>query len=275
MLQRYAAFFACLFVMPNCVWADGQEQVGIKSMTIQEFFPEVSDVQGALVEVIDSEYRGRIAPATWRSVDESSGVMAIARFTVKHLQQKLGILFVLIDENGAVHSRYREIVPYDLPSENFLDSDTLRERFITLQKEYQMIRRQASKNLERRKEQNRKARLEASLGRIAHLAAQNISSESASKGLPDQASHTREVLGILTEKLKTLKAPRGVAIRERRAMSHLEELSRKIMVENTPEIYLDSEGYTVSEKVRLIDENRNEHIFLLEQELARLTKANQ
>lgn len=274
-LERFTALLVCMFVMPNSFLADAQTQTDTTSLTIQEFFPGVLDVQGVLAEIIDSQYSVRLGTATWRSVHEApgesaAGGMAVVRFSVEHPQEKVGVLILVIDSAGSVYSRFREVVPYDLPSDNFLDSEALRTRFLNLQKEYQAVRKHAAQNRAQLEDQRRRARIEASLGQIASLGAQSVSVKSTHKGLPEQALHTEEVLKILTEQLQTSKSPRSFAIREQRIVNHLQELSRVVVAENASGGYRDSEGYTVEEKVRLIEENRSEHIFLLEQELARL-----
>ena len=280
MLQRFMIVVACVVCMPNHVRADIQEPGAATSLTIQEFFPEVLDAQGVLAGIIDSKHFMRMAPATWRSLNDapggnSAGGMVVVRFAIEQLHEKVGVLFLVIDKRGGTYSRFREFVPYDLPSDNFLDSEALRTRFINLQKDYQTMRRQASRNLEQREERRRNARLEASLGQIASLGVQRLSNESVNRGLPESSLHTEEVLRLLTEKLQTSKPPRSLAIREQRIRNHLQELSRMVLAKDTSNQYRDSEGYTVEEKVRLIEENRSEHIFLLEQELARLTSSNE
>lgn len=279
--RQCVAFLVGLIVMSDSVWADDHERADVASLTIQEFFPEVTDAQGALAEIIESEQSVRIVPATWRLVNDSSGAvsssgaMTVVRFPVEHPDQKLGVVFVVIDKKGNVYSRYREIVPHDLPSDHFLDSESLRSRYMNLQNEYQTLRSQVSQNQEQREERKRRARLEASLGQIASLGAQEVSIGNSNKGLPEHFLHAEEVLRILSEKLKTSKPARSLAVREQRLMRHLQELSRVVLAEHSSETYRDSEGYSVEEKIRLIEENRSEHIFLLEQELAELTKVDE
>ena len=112
MLQRFMIVVACVVCMPNHVRADIQEPGAATSLTIQEFFPEVLDAQGVLAGIIDSKHFVRMAPATWRSLNDapggnSAGGMVVVRFAIEQLHEKVGVLFLVIYKRGGTYSRFR------------------------------------------------------------------------------------------------------------------------------------------------------------------------
>ena len=248
------------------------QEIGTKgtSVTVQEFFSDVDDVQAVLVQVVREDGDLTVVPATWRPVKHAVGTMAIARFSVIDVRQRHGLLFLAVSREGSVYSRYREVVPYDLARLNFMDSSGLRQRFVELQGEYQKIKAENSESGDRKRRQLRDARVRASLMRLASLGAGEGSGEQPSAVTYSKRPYNESLVRTLADRIRDATLARNMEAREQGLLKQVQELSL-VSVSTEPQSEREADdGYTVEEKLRLIEQTRFEQIDVLEAELASL-----
>lgn len=247
-----------------------QELESRTALTFQEFFPGLQEAQGVLVHVIEGQARSRVVPGVWRTVEKAHGLMAMVRVDISDVRQRTEILFLVVSRDGLVHSRYREVRPFDLPKDNFMDSTELRERFAELQKEYRTLKVERAQRKEEKGKSLREARVRSSLMRLASLGARE--NENVGPRVPEmsrvQLPFNEELLGTLTDKVRTTLVPRNIAAREQNLEKQLQELSL-VSVRDESELMLDGDdGFSIGDKMRLIEQTRYEDISLLEEQLA-------
>lgn len=259
-------FYALMCTSFREVFAQEMGANGI-ALTVQEFFSDVDDVQAVLVQVVEGDGDPTVVPATWRPIEHAVGTMAIARFSVIDVKQRLGLLFIAVGRDGSVHSRYREVVPYDHTRYNFMDSNSLRQRYVELQDEYQKIKAENAENGARKRRQLRDSRVRASLMRLASLGAGEESREQASAVTYSKRPYNESLVRTLADRIRDANLVRNIEAREQRLLKQVQELS---LVSVSPEPQHEREAddvYTVEEKLRLIEQTRFEQIAVLEAEL--------
>jgi hypothetical protein len=259
-------FYALMCTSFRDVFAQEMGANGI-ALTVQEFFSDVEDVQAVLAQIVEENGESTVVPATWRSIERSVGTMAIARFSVIDVRQSIGLLFIAVGRGGSVHSRYREVVPYDLARYNFMDSNGLRQRYVELQDEYQKIKADNAESGDRKRRQQRDSRVRASLMRLASLGAGEESGKLESVVTYSKRPYNESHMRTLADRIRDATLPRNIEVREQGLLKQVQELSLvSVLPEPQPEREAD-DVYTLEEKLRLIEQTRFEQIAVLEAEL--------
>lgn len=213
-----------------------------------------------------------VAPATYvASSDERDGAV-VGRVPVTDADSALQLLFVLIGAKGEVWSTYREARIEELSAATGLKTSELRSRFVE--------RRGVLRNLQASiaAQDGRLADLEADADAIANVN-RIVSAEDELGSVRSSIARVASAQAGINERLQRMKSraePSNAKKREAELVGQLGELSTALSVKEASSIKKISSATTdLQQKIRLIEETREDQIDLLEQELAELRRKRQ
>jgi hypothetical protein len=205
------------------------------------------------------------APATWIALPEQKAVECIGRVKVVNQAERIQLLFLVLGVDGQARSSYRELSVDQLSPAVFLSTAEMRERFIERRAELRQVQGEA------RVLESKIETLKADADAIANVA-KIVDAESELeqvKGAIKRVSAAYRNIQQLREQVSSRPSPLRAKARELELTQQLQELSLALSTTESDAIRRStSASEDLKRKLALIEETREEHIALLEQELA-------
>jgi hypothetical protein len=217
--------------------------------------------------VSDSVAELHTAPAAWIPSPDKAAIDCIGRVVVAEQAERLEVMFVVLGRDGQARASYREIKLDQLSPAIFLSTTELRERFIERRAELRNVQ------LEQRTLESNLETLKADADAIAKVS-KIVSAEDELeriKGAIKQVSAAYKNIDRLKQQTASRPTPLRAKAREYELTERLQSLSLALSSAETETIKRTA-SEDLKRKLALIEETREEHIALLEQELAEATK---
>jgi hypothetical protein len=264
-MSTYArAFVFVVLLLPRLLLAQEQRQV-----TLVERVPFAGEVDRVLVMAMTDSASPEVVTATWIAPHEGEEFSCVGRVALPAVAERLKVLSVIEGTRGEVRSAYREFAADELPPTLYLSLPELRARFVERRGVFRRLRSELESQLERMRVLQGDADAIAMVSRIV----------SAEDELADVKVKLRRVAlaqeGVdrRVAQMKARPQPLTAQKREAELVSQLGELSEALSAAETQALRrLSGAKGALQEKLALIEETRDEHIAILEEDLARLQK---
>jgi hypothetical protein len=236
-----------------------------RSLTISEQLAFTEEVKEAYLLVSSRNRIIHSAPASWIESTEGDSITCIGRVPVSQEDAELEVLFVAIGITGNIRSSFRIVNLAEAPPTAFLSSLELRERLIE--------RRGALRQLqtEVRMQDERLQGLQEDADAIANVA-RIVTAEDELADVRKKIAQIDEAHKSIEHRALQMKArpqPLNAQTREAQLTQQLAELSSELSAtEITALKRISIASGELKDKLRLIEETREEKISLLEEELA-------
>lgn len=240
-----------------------------RPVTIVDRVPFAGEIERVLFVAMSDTQSPEVVEATWIAPHEGDDLHSVGRVTLSVAAERMQLLSIILGAKGEVRSVYRNFAAEELPPTLYLALQELRDRFI----ERRGVYRKLQEEIQSQEEQLR------SLQRDADNIAMVSKIVSAEDELADINEKVRRVTlaqqGIdrRATQMKTRAQPLNAQKRETELVGQLSELSTALAaVENQAIKKLSGAKRVLQDKLELIEETREEHITLLEEELAQLRR---
>lgn len=268
MIQRLCLLMGVVFLvsMQGVVLAD--DSAGrIITLTDQVHF--TGEVKRVLMVVTAGSTVLESKQAAWIEQPEAKEVTCIGQVALKGDESALQVLFVVFGGQGEVRSSFKAINPDEIPPTLSLSPGELRDRLIE--------RRGALRKLqtEVRLQDERLDTLQADADAIANVA-KIVSVEDELKEVHSQIRKIDAAFASIQQRAAQMKArpaPLNAQKREAELVRQLAALSTALTVSETTALKgIGAASAELKQKLRLIEETSDEHVVLLEDELAELQR---
>ena len=238
-------------------------------ITLSERVPVSGDVQAVYLVVAGEKELLHSGAASWVQAAEGNEISCIGRFSLPSEEDRLGVLFVVLGTQGEVRSVYRSVKTSELTPTAYLTATELRERLV----ERRSLLRQLDSEV--RLQEERIDTLQEDADAIANVARiVNVEDELDEVKRKIHAID-RASSSIQRRKLQMQQrpAPLNAQTREAELVKQLAELSTALSATETSALKrVSSASGELQQKLQLIEDTRDEHITLLEEELLELQR---
>jgi hypothetical protein len=223
------------------------------------------------VYVIVSGKKGLLhsGPASWVQSTQAEEISCIGRFPVSLDEEMLGILFIVLGTKSEVRSVFRSLSTSEIAPTAYLTIDELRERLV----ERRSMLRQLDGEV--RVQEERIETLQEDADAIANVAKiVNIEDELEDVKRKIQAlDMAAKDIQQRKSQMKSRPAPLNAQTREAELVKQLSELSAALSATETSALQrISSASGELQGKLQLIEDTRDDHVTLLEEELAELQR---
>jgi hypothetical protein len=205
----------------------------------------------------------------WIEQPEAKEIACIGQVALKGDEAVLHVLFVVFGERGEVRSSFKTVNPNEISPTQFLSSSELRDRLIE--------RRGALRQLqtEVRLQDERLDSLQADADAIANVA-KIVSAEDELKELQADIKKIDAAFASMQQRIAQMKArpaPLNAQKREAELVRQLGALTTALTATETTALKgISAASAELKQKLQLIEETSDEHVVLLEDELAELQR---
>jgi len=258
------ALTIAFFAAPVVVCA--QEE---RRLTLVDRVPFSGDVEQIVLVAMSDANQPKVTQATWIAPQEGEEFPCIGRVSMPNSAERLQVLSVVLGAQGEVRSAYRDFAQEELPPTSNLTLAELRSRFVERRGVFRKLQNEAQAQEERLYALQRDADNIAMVSKI--VSAEDGLSEIKAK--VQRVALAQEGIERRSAQAKSRKQPLNAQKREAELVQQLGELSTALTaVENQAIRRLAGAKGALQEKLSLIEETREDHIAILEEELANLRK---
>lgn len=261
--------FARLLIVAVMFCASNLAAQQERSLTVVDQIPFAGEVEQVLWVAMSDARPPEVVRASWIPPHEGENVHCVGRVAVPQAAERLQVLSVIFGTQGEVRSAYRDFSAEELPPTLYLSLPELRDRFIERRGVYRKLQDEIGSQEERLQSLQRDADNIAMVSKIV----------SVEEELDDVREKVRRVTlaqqGIerRATQMKARAAPLNGQKREIELVGQLSELSTALATaENQAIKRLRGAKGVLQDKLAMIEETRDDHITLLEEELARLRR---
>lgn len=261
-------FLGVLVFTLSFVSAVAQQNKGlVREVTIVERVQFGGEVERVLMVAMADTAMPEIFDATWIAPHEGQDFACIGRVTLPEVADKLQVVSIIIGTRGEVRSKYREFAAAEISPTMHLSLSDLRARFAERRGVFRKLRSETQSLDERLVALQRDADNIAMVSRIVS-AEEHLSDVQARLA---RLSTAQQSIDRRAAQIKTRPQPLNAHKREAELVAQLVELSRALSAAETQALTrLTGAKGALQEKLALIEETRNQHITILEEDLARL-----
>lgn len=264
-MNTYAKNFVIIVALMLCVSpAKAQQQRGVTLVERMQFTGEVERV---LMVVMADASMPDIVDATWIAPHEGDEFACIGRVTLPEVIERLQVVSIIVGTRGEVRSTYREIAGEEISPTAYLSLAELRARFVERRGFFRKLQSETQGLEERLTALQRDADNIAMVSQIVN-AEEHVSDVHARLG---RLAAAQQSIDRRAAQIKTRPQPLNAQKREAELVGQLGELSQALSAAETQALKrLQGAKGVLQEKLDLIEETRDQHITLLEEDLARL-----
>lgn len=252
-------------ILSGVVSTIGAEPAPDRIATLTARIEFSGEVERVFMVVNDSVSELYTVPATWMVSAEGKAIECIGRVKIASEAKRIQLLFVALGVDGQARSSYRELGVDQLSPAVFLSSAEMRERFIERRAELRRVQDEA------RVLESKIETLKADADAIANVS-KIVDAEGELdqvKGSIKRVSSAYKNIQQLRERVSNRPLPLRAKAREVELIQELQELSLALSTTESEAIKRSNfASEDLKRKLALIEETREEHIALLEQELA-------
>jgi hypothetical protein len=242
---------------------------GDRVVTLSDRVHFNGDVQRVLMAVSGSRGTLETKSITWIEQPDAQDITCIGRVILPPDELVLNILFVVLGQKGEVRSSYRTVLVPELSPTQFFSSEQLRDRFIERRSALRHLQSDVSSQDVRLTALQQDADAIANVSKIVS-AEDELEEVKAKLKKLDAAFKSIEQRSL---RMKTMQAPLNLQNRESELVRQLGELSTALVVtENNALKRIKAASVEMKQKLQMIEESKEEHIVLLEDELAELQR---
>jgi vacuolar-type H+-ATPase subunit I/STV1 len=208
-------------------------------------------------------------PASWIQSTQAEEIACVGRFSVSPEEEIHGVLFVVFGTKSEVRSVFRSLSTSEIAPASYLSIDELRERLV----ERRSMLRQLDGEV--RLQEERIETLQEDADAIANVAKiVNIEDELEDVKRKIQAlDMAAKDIQQRKSQMKSRPAPLNAQTREAELVKQLAELSTALSATETSALQrISSASGELQGKLQLIEDTRDDHVTLLEEELAELQR---
>jgi hypothetical protein len=259
--------FVILYALLTPIYALAESRSRI---TLVERVPFSGEVQQVLIAVMSGQAAPEIAQATWIAPHAGEEYWCVGRASFIETRERLQVLAVLIGTRGEIRSSYRELAADELPPASRLSLPELRSRFVERRGIYRKLQSENQAQQERLRSLQSDADAIAMVSKIVN--AEDDLTEVKTK--LQRVISAEQGIDRRSAQIKTRPVPLNAQKRESELVDQLSELSKALSAAETQALQrLAGAKGALQEKLSLIDETRDEHITILEEDLARLRRS--
>jgi hypothetical protein len=252
-------------ILSGVVSTIGAEPAPDRIATLTARIKFSGEVERVFMVVNDSVSELYTVPATWMVSAEGKAIECIGRVKIASEAKRIQLLFVALGVDGQARASYRELGVDQLSPAVFLSSAEMRERFIERRAELRRVQDEA------RVLESKIETLKADADAIANVS-KIVDAEGELdqvKGSIKRVSSAYKNIQQLRERVSNRPLPLRAKAREVELIQELQELSLALSTTESEAIKRSNfASEDLKRKLALIEETREEHIALLEQELA-------
>jgi hypothetical protein len=240
-----------------------------RAATLAERIPFSGEVRAAYLVVVDSSGAEQASPASWIQSEKSNEVVCIGRVSLAPTDSTINALFVVVGAQGEVRSVFRSFGPEELPPAVFLSVQELRDRLV----ERRGLLRQLSNEV--RTLDDRLEALQEDADSIANVS-KIVGAEDELEVINGKIAQVDAAYKSVEQRkgqMKTRPVPLNTQTRETELVQQLAELSTALSATETSALQrISNASGELQEKLKLIEETKDEHVSLLEEELASIQR---
>jgi hypothetical protein len=238
-------------------------------LTISERVSFPGDVQSVYLLVTGKHGLLHSGPASWIQSTQAEEIACVGRFSVSPEEEIHGVLFVVFGTKSEVRSVFRSLSTSEIAPASYLSIDELRERLV----ERRSMLRQLDGEV--RLQEERIETLQEDADAIANVAKiVNVEDELEDVKRKIQAlDMAAKDIQQRKSQMKSRPAPLNAQTREAELVKQLAELSTALSATETSALQrISSASGELQGKLQLIEDTREDHVTLLEEELAELQR---
>lgn len=264
----------CVLVLFSCTPLVAEER---RSLTLSQGAPRLDTVDRAFFILSDAQRIIGVAPATYidspekpsTPEGEKHGGIIVGRVPMPETNLPLKVLAVIVGSKGEIWSHYREVRLEELPATASLPTTELRDRFVERRGIFRALQITVAAEEEKLSELQEDADAIANVAKIVG-AEDELGELKVSIGRVAAAQST---IQDRMRQMKTRPSPPNAQAREAELGRQLGDLSKALaLTESNALKKISTATSDLRQKLRLIEDTRDEHIDLLEQELADLKR---
>ncbi len=254
----------------HCAYAvDAPEVTHDRMVTVSERIHFTSEVERVILlvsahgKLLESKY------VAWLPHSESSDISCIGRIALPPEPTLLQLLFVIFGPRGEVRSAFKTIESEELSPTEQLSLSELQDRLVERRGIVRKLATEAQFQGERLRALQDDADAIANVSKIVNTEDELLEVKAKLKRIEAGFASIQQ----RSERMKTRGAPLNARTREAALVDQLAELSTALAASEAKALKGVSGASTeLKRKLRLIEETRDEHLVLLEEELAELQK---
>jgi hypothetical protein len=238
-----------------------------KIVTLVERIQFTGEVERVLMIAMADSSPPEIVDATWIAPHEGDEFACIGRVTLPDVAQRLQVVSIIVGTRGEVRSAYREFAAEEIPPTAQLSLAELRNRFVERRGVFRKLQNETQGLDERLRTLQRDADNIAMVSRIVS-AEEHVSDVHARLA---RLAAAQQSIDHRAAQIKTRPQPLNAQKREAELVGQLGQLSQALSAAETQALTrLKGAKGALQEKLELIEQTRDQHITLLEEDLARL-----
>lgn len=270
-MGNFSSFLRCVGLVATVACAAPASAQDERMATLAERIRSTGEVQQGYVVLSDSGRIVAVAPATYLDAPEGREGALVGRVPLpQSVATPVQILYMMLGVQGDVHSAYQTMTPEELPPAVFLATSALRDRFI----ERRGVLRQlqgSSNSLDTKLKE-----LQADADAIANVH-KLVDAEDDLRSVQSALARVKAAQQGIQQRvanLRTLPLPSNAQRREAELVQQLGELSKALSLTETAAVKkISSATSDLQSKLRDIEDTKEEHIGLLEEELLEAQRA--
>ena len=263
--NKLIACIGCVLALGYVPRAMAQEE---RVVTLTQRLRLGSEAQRAYVVVSDSKRVTAIAPATYIEAPAGKEGVVVARVPLE--STLLQVLFIMIGVQGEVQSAYRELGADELSPSVFLGTASLRDRFVERRGVLRQL--QSSSAALDAKLQALQADADA-IANVQKLVSAEDELQEVRRSL-QRVKAAQDVIQHRVSYLRTLPPPSNAQRREVELVQQVGEISTALSKAETVAVKkISAATGELQSKLRDIEDTKEEHVGLLEQELLEAQRA--
>jgi hypothetical protein len=247
----------------SCLAQAGQGRL----VTLSERLHFSGEVRSAYMVVTGRSGSVSSGAATWIQLADSEDVACLGRIPISSAQEALGVLFVVTGSQGEVRSTFRSVSPQELSPTVYLTSAELRDRLVERRSALRQLDSEVTSQEERIEALQSDADAIANVSKIVHV-------EDELEGIKrtiQQVDGASKDIELRKARMQKRPVPLNAQSREMELVQQLTELSKELSATETSALKrISSASGELQQKLQLIEDTRDEHVTLLEEELADL-----
>jgi len=253
--------------MPVVVCAQDEHTI-----TVAQSLAPVTDLQQSFVVVSQANQVIGVAPATYIEAPEGNEGWLVSRIPAPTGAEPVRVLFTMVGARGDVRSGYQELHATSVPPLLLLGLSAMQDRFVERRGVYRQLQISMT-NLEGRlQELQQDADAIANVNKLVN-AEDELSEARASLS---RVRAAQDGIQHRIAHMRALPQPLGGQRREAELVEQLQELSTALsLTENAALKKISAAASDLQSKLKAIEETRDEHVGLLEEELIGIQRQRQ
>jgi DNA uptake protein ComE-like DNA-binding protein len=248
------------------VWADGPAE---RTLTLSDQIHFTGEVRKVFMVVAAGEKVLESKQVAWIDQPDKKEVTGIGQVALQQHERVLQVLFVVFGEQGEVRSSFKTIAVDEIPPTWMLSSGELRDRLIERRGSLRQLQSEVNSQDERLRNLQEDADAIANVAKIV----------SVEDELKDVQAKIRKVDAAFTSiqhrsaQMRARPSPLNAQKREAELVRQLGALSTALTATETSALKgINTASADLQRKLRMIEDASDDHVVLLEEELAELQR---